>query len=341
MALFRRRPRPHDSPADVDAFWQWWSAEGAARTAEAIDARDLDAWASVLSQRVDAVHPGLAWELGAGAASEHVLVVTAEGDPELRSVARRWRRAAPAADRVWEYSDVRLPTDGLDWSLTLDGRGVEAAEVRVAVTPVHDGVDVVVHAPAFADLDQQARDTAAFLLLDAALGEAAVDTWVGAVESSGEPAPPAAEDLEVLRRRVAELDAGDELQWAALEATASDGRPVMALAQVPLRPMTAPHLDTHVRVEMAFQADAVGLPTQASLDELRALEQQLAERVGDSGRVVAHETTGGVRTLHVYVDSETPAAAQVEAALVGRAGPRPSVRVERDPAWDAVRHLRG
>lgn len=305
----------------------------------------MQTWADVLTGRVQAVDPGLAWELGPGATSRHVLVVTVEGDPALRPVARRWRRAAPPSDAVWEYSDVRLPSLTMDWTLTLDGHALDAQAVRVLATSTGSALDVAIYHPEMAQMPEPSRDQVAFLLLDNALGEAAVETWIGAVESSAAPVASGVE-LSRLRDMVAALEAehtdeNGEPSWAVLEATDRRGAPVVALTQIPLRPMTAPHLDTHIGISLPFtDVQESGLPGESSLVALRALEDHLLERLGDSGRVIAHETTAGVRRLHLYVDSTTPAVDQVKAALGGWVESRPTVEVTVDPAWDGVRHLR-
>jgi hypothetical protein len=89
-------------------------------------------------------------------------------------------------------------------------------------------------------------------------------------------------------------------------------------------------------------ADATdeGLPTPGALDELRALEDHVTTRLGGSGRLVAHETGRGRRTLHYYVDSARPTAGVVEAAVGGWTQGRVEVVHTHDPGWQAVRHLR-
>lgn len=344
MRLFRQAPAK-DPRQIVEEFWQWWAAEGAAGTAQAIEDELLEVWADALSARVHALDTGLAWELGPGEMSRHVLVVTAEGDPALRPAARRWRRAAPAADAIWAYSDVRLPAPTTDWTLTLNGHALNAEAVRVLVTSDGSSLDVVLHHPEMAQMPERTRQQAAFLLLDNTLGEAAVETWIGAIEPSA-PAIASGVDLSQLRNILAthaaeHTDDLGEPVWAVLEADDRRGAPMLAMCQVPLRPMTAPHLDTHVGIRLAF-ADAAesGLPGDTSLTALRELEDHLTTRVGDSGRVVAHETTNGVRVLHLYADSTTPAVEQIKSALGGWTESQPRVDVAIDPAWDAVRHLR-
>ncbi len=126
-----------------------------------------------------------------------------------------------------------------------------------------------------------------------------------------------------------------------MEGTARDGSLLLAMSRVPLRPMVAPHLDTHVRVDVGFaERTDQGLPGPRALDALRGLEQQLEELVGVSGAVLAHETSSGRRTLHLYVDSTTPAAEQVRAAVADWTDGAVRVSVATDPAWEHVEQLR-
>ena len=116
----------------------------------------------------------------------------------------------------------------------------------------------------------------------------------------------------------------------------------MALAQVPLSPVTAPHLDTHVAVLVPYtELTERGYPGPGSLEALRALEDHLADRIGDSGRVVAHQSHRGMRVLHIYVDSTTPAVEQMRAAVNAWEQGRIRVQVTTDPGWHNVAHLRG
>jgi hypothetical protein len=347
MALFRRRGT--DPAAGIAGFWSWWTAEGAAHCAEAIAEGRAESLADVLGPAVERVHRDLSWELGPGDVSEHVLVVTAAGDPELRSTARRWLLAAPAPDAVWEYADTRPVEQELDWGLSVGGSTVDAADVVATWTRTgrQPELDIALHHPALAALPEATRGELTFLLLDHALGETAVETWVGAID--GLVTPPtdrdgaSVGDLTALRTAVQELAAeyaGDT--WALLEASTADGQPVLAAARQPLRAALAPHLDRHLRVELPYTdlTDA-GLPGPASLEALREVEDDLGARLGDAGRVVAHETSGGVRTLHVYVDSTTDAALRAEALVAGWPQGRPRTALKADPGWAAVRHLRG
>jgi hypothetical protein len=350
VAFLRRRQsaasRGAAELAAITAFWSWWQAEGAAQTSAAIIDHAPARMVPALSKRVEAIGAGLAWELGRTGES-HLLVISAEGDPALRGTARRWRRMAPATPSNWEYSDSRPPIDDpFEVTLRINGTELDIATATAWAHVTGAAIDVTVHHPVFARMPEKERQPAAFLLLDAVLGEAAVETWIGTVEQSTEP-PLDPVPLVGLRAVVRELtdrftDADGQPAWALMEGTTPVGEPVMAAAQIPLRAATAPHLDTYVAVVVPFSdRTEQGLPAAGSLTSLRDLEDHLAGRLGASGRVVAHQTHGGVRTLHLYVDGSTPAVEQLRPAIAGWDQGRIELSSAFDPGWEHVQHLRG
>jgi hypothetical protein len=345
MRLFRRDARPHEPAAAIAAFWDWWGAEGRAAVTQALEDRDPQRISDALSEAVSAIHPDLAWELAAGDLAEHVLVVTAEGDPELRPLASRWLRASPGIDETWEYAASRQPAPDVEQVvLGVDDREVALSDIRVGARRQGSHLDVSVYHPAFHDLEEQLRGQVAFLALDSALGEDDVEAWVGEISPSTEP-PLDGFGLAALRSVVRDLredntsDDGTP-NWVIMEAQGADG-PVMALAQVPLSPVTAPTLDTHVAVLVPYtDLTEQGYPGPGSLGPLRALEDHLGERIEGSGRIVAHQSHRGMRVLHIYVDSTTPAVEQMRAAVDAWEQGRIRVQVTPDPGWHNVAHLR-
>jgi hypothetical protein len=345
MPLFRRNRAPQaPSPEAIADFWRWWTKEGDRHCAHLVEGGNHPALDSVLGPAVDRVHPGLAWEVGSDPEGGHVLVVSAAGDPTLRATARRWLLAAPAPNGAWEYADTRQPIPAAETGrLQIAGVEVSFADVRTAWRVDADRlrVDVAVHHPAFGSFDEDLRLQVAFLALDNLLGEEAVELWVGEITTVvGEPS--GATTLTPLGAAVQDLareHSGPEPTWQLLEATTSSGAPLIAMVRLPLTSVTAPNLDAHVRVELPYPAEESGLPGEAALRGLRDLEDRITERLDADGRVVAHETTGGRRTVHVYVDSTTDAADRVGAVVADY--PRGRTTVTLDPAWEAIAHLRG
>lgn len=350
MRLFGRAkgpaaPDPAAATRAIEEFWDWWHRAGAAQCAAAIAEPEPERLVGDLSGRVSAVHPGLAWELAAGGTARHRLVVTAEGDPTLRAVARRWLRAAPPADATWEYADLRQPVASLgDVTVSVGGDSMTFSDVVVAARRTGHAFDVTVHHPLFAGLPEQDRRHLTFLALDAALGEAAVETWVREIAPAAQ-APLDAFALEHLPGLVRDLareclDEDGEPTWVLLQGEGPAG-PVLAAAQVPLSAACAPQLDTHVAVTVAFSdLTPEGFPGEGSLGPLRDLEDHLVARLGGSGRLVAHETSRGSRVLHCYVESGGPGVEVLRAAVGGWDQGPVAVHGEPDPGWRAVAHLR-
>jgi hypothetical protein len=349
MGLFRRRgdaPVP-DHDAAIADFWRWWADTGRAAADAALASGDVQAFVDPLSARVHAVSEELAWELGSGEAlgSRHVLTVTAEGNADVRALARRWLRAAPAPDATWAFADLRQRAP--DVSRVELGIGEETLALRdvlVGARVVGHHVDVTVHHPAFERLDEGTRQQAAYLALDSAAGEEAVESWLGEITPSevppidGFPLVHLCGFLDDHAR--ARRDAEGNPTWVLLQGSGPAG-PVMAMAQVPLASVAAPLLDTHVGVLVPFSDHTdEGYPGPGSLDALRALEDHVLERLEGQGRLVAHETSAGERTLHYYVDGTGPGAEVVRAAVAGWDQGHPDVDVDRDPGWAAVAHLR-
>jgi hypothetical protein len=353
----------------IRRFWSWWRAKGAREAAAAIRDGEPERMFSRMARHLTAIHPGLIWEFAPGTESEHVLVVTSEGDPVLRAITSRWRLAAPPASALWAYSSFRLPAADPAASVITLGRAqidVTSATVSAEISGAH--VDLTIYHPRFADLPEDQHVLTAFLLLDTVLGEAAVDTWVGTVSarvprSQCEPSQtdPSAVDegspdatgvrpdrvpLIELPALVKELEA--ELTdseggrpWLLSRGTADDGDVILASAQVPLRAASAPHLDTHVDLSVSFSEwTPRGLPAPGSLRRLRDFQADVSGHLGRNGRVVAHETHRGVRTLHLYVDSTTFATKQLRAAIANWNQGTVSITEKRDPSWDRVQHLR-
>ncbi len=81
----------------VEDFREWWVSAGRAAAEAGIGGAGFESFTGEMTTRVQAVHPGLAWELAPGARAEHALIVTVGGVPGPRRLAERWYRHAHAA----------------------------------------------------------------------------------------------------------------------------------------------------------------------------------------------------------------------------------------------------
>jgi hypothetical protein len=346
MPLFKRR-RGRATDADrIGEFWSWWTSTGAALVADAIARKETAETSGMISDHVRRIDDRLDWELGPGLLAAHVLVITAAGDPVVRGIARRWLRAAPPSDQLWEYADMRRP--GEVFTIQFEGLPpvpIEAGLVTIDPDDSAAAVHVGVHHPAFPDLPVELQQRVTFLMLDLMLGEEMVETWVGGIKTLASR-PADAQPISALLPAVASFASEHTLEdgspaWRMLEGTVN-GHPLIATAEYPLRSIRRPQLDTHVAISVGYPVIRQdGLPEDKMLDSLRDLEDHLTDRLGDSGRLLAHETSAGTRTLHYYVDGTTPAAGQLQAALGGWQHGRVDLSVSPDAGWDDLSHLRG
>jgi hypothetical protein len=175
VRLFRRAPSPprvRPGPAELaEWFWQGWY-ELLPEVSSALGDREPQRVENQLCELVAALHPELHFSLDRGQRAIYALVVSGQEDPRLRPYTDAWRAAAPAEDAVWEYHDSVPPVpDPTLVTVNLGAHRLALADVRVVAQVDGDVVDVAVHHPQMAALDQAARGAMTYLPLDAALGE--------------------------------------------------------------------------------------------------------------------------------------------------------------------------
>ncbi|MEV4349973.1 hypothetical protein AB0J83_36405 [Actinoplanes sp. NPDC049596] len=340
MRLFKKKARPEAQAEAIGEFWSWW-ATVRDEVAAAVEGGTVEGYGDAFGRRVDAIHPGLQWELSPGDGSAHALSVTPGGQAELRAVAARWLAAAPPADAVWSYRAARAADPSTFESvMEMGGHKLELSEIRYGVTVDQQRrqADVVCYHPAFAGLPDDMRGQVTFLSLDWAIGEDAVEIWLGEISWTGaEPAEP--RTPAELRQAVGALAAGED-SWMLMQGQRDDGVPLLAMATAPLRPARWPRFDLHVPVRLPYaQYNAGQLPADESLEALRRFEDEVAAAIGGNGALVAHETSRRLRTLHFYVDAQSNARAEIESRLPQWREGRSSAEARLDPAFDGVRHL--
>jgi hypothetical protein len=296
-----------------------------------------------MTARVKAIHPDLAWELSPGTRAEHALVVTAAGAPALRRAAERWYWNAPPVNATWEYHPARQASPAaLENVLTFGGQHLNLPDLEfdLHVNNDRDVVDTIVFHPAFATMPAEARGQVGFLVLDWALGEDGVSRWIGRYSTTAER-PAAGVRADGLLETVAGLTRrSGELRWALLRGE-QDGVVVLALAAINAKWIDYPLLDQHVAVQLPFADQTpAGLPGPVALEQLRAIEDDLTGRLQVRALLVAHETTRGTRTLHLYSDSDDSAVAE-EVRAIAAGWPGVAVTSDHDPGWRAIRRLTG
>jgi hypothetical protein len=344
MALFRRwrLAGVHDPGAEVDRFWLWW-ADTHDEVASALDDGDRPRLQSLLEGPVRAVHPHLAWHAGPGIRSRYRLALSGARHPALRVVTERWRRAGPPDTTDWEFHparpaepsafEVAFPVDGVTLNPALAVVAVQADERRFRL-------DLTVHHPAFAELDELARSQVANVLVGWALGEDDTDRWVGQITATdvlpldGVPVVL----LASVAARATQWWAGEH--WVRLEGMFGEAR-LVAAVRYPLHRVDHPLLDEHVAVRLPYgNALPDGQPTEIALEDLLAAQRAISRRLERHAVLVGVQTASGERLLHFYADSCSAPLAAVRELLGGYIAGEATVQARFDPGWEAVEHLR-
>ncbi|SHG05325.1 hypothetical protein [Streptoalloteichus hindustanus] len=212
--LRRRRAEPEPEPeptvdpvAAAERFWRRWDAM-LPLVSSALGDGEPHRVENELCELVAELHPDLHFALERGQRSVYAFVVSGQGDPALRPFTDAWMAAAPAPDPTWEFHDAVPPVpDPAEVTVNIGAHRLPLAEVRVAALVDERArlVDVAVHHPGLAALNERSREAMTFLPLDATLGERLAADRLGRVETaSAEPAN--AITLGELRTLVRELD---------------------------------------------------------------------------------------------------------------------------------------
>ena len=341
---FFRRPQAATEAHPIFGFWSWWKSEGADALATAIATGDYGDLPTTVTALTAAIHPDLAWELGAGTTAHHRFSLTAGGIAELRPLAERWIRAAPATTETWEFASSLLrAVDELDGDVEFAGHRVALGDSRFVARLDEDRhrIDIVAFNPAFAVMPDQGRLGLTFLMLDWCLGEDDVERWVGSIEATDVSLPDALTARQ-LSDVVDELAAQrEDDSWSILSYTTDQGHDGMAMVRQWTRWIDYPVLDLHNAITVTYRdATPHGFPGASSLEQLRALEDELIDTFGRAGLLVAHETCAGARTLHFYSDSQDQNFSESLAAWATERGSLSLVQ-SPDPSWLKVRHFTG
>lgn len=344
MRLFGRKDadeRAGQGKAAIAGFWTWWQ-ENRPRLEAMMASGETGELEELLAAPVAAMDPALVCEVAPGKEAAHALVVTAEGDAELRPLAHRWAKAAPPADLLWEFHPSRQ-ADPRAAERTIDvGEytvGIDRMTLGLRVPRNQARVDVAAYHPVFGELDPEDRMQTALRALDALLGEDEVARWVGEITAVAfEPIDAVA--AVHLPAVVADVASGiGEDEWVLLEGQAG-GKPLAATARYPLRPVDHPLCDEHIAITLPYaERDEQDLPAGGSLEALRDLEERLTARLGEhpaDALLAVHLSADGHRVIHVYADPDAGAAAIAKELASGWREGKALVDVSRDPAWTAV-----
>ena len=167
----------------AERFWTWFAREsGRFAAAPGFSEAVFDE----ITAEVQRYSKGVHVMLGGGPNGERELVITTEGDADYIDAVRDLVRVAPEIPG-WTVIAFK-PPQGFEFAIRIIDREINAATLRFRRAPEHDTEDalgLVVFFPEFDPKQEEEFTFAAFIILDAGLGELSTMTDIGTVEVAG------------------------------------------------------------------------------------------------------------------------------------------------------------
>ncbi len=318
----------------IAAFWAWWASNAEALT-EALNCGQAGDWRVQLSERVRALHPKLQWELRSGQVASFALCLSGTGDAVLRITAERWRQAGPDSDDVWEFHASR-PAASKAESLVLHiaGEAMALADLRIGVAddPGRERLNCRVYHPAFSGLPTAMRDSVAVLLLDHAVGEDGVESWLGAINTSTSVPEDPRTVMELNAAIGWRKDTATGVHWGVTTAPSPDGT-LFQIVNYAVKRWAYPTFD--VRCDLTFELQRptpAGIPDPWESEGFEAIEDGLARGLKDHAVLVARTSGRQRHTVHLYAREDSIAPDAIAAWARGLDRPV-DVTWEFDPEW--------
>ncbi|MEO6772784.1 MAG: DUF695 domain-containing protein [Kofleriaceae bacterium] len=321
-------------------FWTWWStARDQLLRAIEVDHNFSDSLVQDITRRVRAIGD-LDWELSPGKTATHAFCLSPRGNPEARLVTELWRHRGPSPDATWEYFAAR---QGVQVSkLTFGNVELDRDELMVSfeVDAGRERIDAIYYHPRFAELPEQRRTSALYILLDGALGEDAVERWLGRIEASPKSLASAV-SFGQFRDALGQLErtaTGDS--FVVMQGTNDEGVRIVVTCNRSLKRIDHLLLTMHVAVDLAILDQTPdGMPTNAEAEVLNQLEDELIGALGGLAVYFGRVTTPGHRALHYYAAEDTGAKPLIERWAARHPERQPHVEWTRDPTWEFVKRF--
>ena len=334
MPVSDRFERSDDATA---RFWTWWDGVRAPLT-QALRDGAAGEFTEALQERITDLHPSLQWDLRRGTTAAFALCVSGSGDAIRRLIVERWRRAGPDDDSEWQFHTTR-PASRSPGSLVVNIAGEAVALSELLVVPDHDAsrerLNCTVYHPAFRSLPTVTRKSLAVLLLDHAVGEEGVETWLGAIDTAIDE-PEAGVDVHGLRDLVEHREqTATGLHWGITTQPGEDGT-LFQIVNYAVKRWAFPTYDA--RCDITFRLERptpAGIPDPWESDAFEGIEDGLSRALEGHAVLVARTSGRQRHTVHLYAahDGIAPQAIAAWARRVSRAA---QVDWVFDPEWSLL-----
>ena len=319
----------------IREFWAWWTtARDRVLSAIEIERGFSEELVADIGAHVDAIGD-LDWEMCPGATAKHAFCLSPRGNPESRLLTELWRHRGPAPDETWEYHAARQGRQGT--TLEIDDVKLDRNDMKVGleVDTDRERVDASYFHPAFADLPEERRMMALYLLLDGALGEDDVERWLGGIDLATEE-PEEAVPFSAFLDALTELRANATGEsFAVLQGETESGEPLFVSCNMALKRIDHLLHTMHVAIDLAIlDRNEHGLTSNADAEKLNAIEDELSSALGGLAVYFGRETRPGHRVMHWYAPEDSGAQAIIERWAAQHTDRSPHVEWIRDPTWE-------
>jgi hypothetical protein len=178
-----KKPKELTFRERVDNFWTWFGTVAERLSGELKD-KNTAVIAEEISERVDVLGPGFAWEVGPeGDATS--LTLTGEGNLHRQLLTQFCIERAPKING-WKFYPSRQPDRTRAMELHISGKVFDGKHIWVSptVNREEEAFDLAVWHPEWQTLDDNQRWTMLFIFLDTQLGEYGTQQWIGKIEFS-------------------------------------------------------------------------------------------------------------------------------------------------------------
>ena len=171
--------------ARVEKFWKWFP-EVAKRFEAALVADEPQPVVDEVSAFMATNMPGLSWALGRGENDLHSFTLTGEGQIPKQLLAEYWHSRAVEMPG-WVFYASRQPSTyevlkdiaiGVSEQEQIDAANFQ---IKTSIDEENELIDIIAWHPALASVPAEHHFQILFLLLDEALGEFGVQTWLGEI----------------------------------------------------------------------------------------------------------------------------------------------------------------
>lgn len=283
-----------------------------------------------LTDLVEAMDPGLEWDLLPGRQAAYALCLSSSADLALRPLTERWFQAAPPADAVWEYHPARIPVEPVE--VRVGDVGIDPLDVTVVIEPdlSTEELGLTVGHRRFGLLDESRQLLVVFRLLDDLLGEDGLETWVGSVDVVPHRLPWGIPFVDLAGEVDRLAGSATGKQWELMDRDDYELGESQVFVNRALKRLR--FLDMENIVILSIETSTSDDPL------LREVEEDLAATLRTEGVIFAHQVFEAFTEIYAYA---APGMEEALAELEDRWRPVVyNVVVDPDPAWDTYEDLR-